>query len=219
MVKRVFDLLFSSIGLLLLFQFFVLVGLLIKMNDRGPMFYRGVRVGQYGKLFQIFKFRTMVWNAGQIGASSTGDDDPRITMIGKYLRRFKLDEFPQLLNVFWGEMSIVGPRPQVQWAVDLYTPEERNLLFVKPGLTDYASLVFFDEGAILRGSADPDRAYLEKIHPEKVRLGLNYVSTHTVWTDMKIILATLGAIVGVNPRWCIPQHNGALLDCPPAEVP
>jgi lipopolysaccharide/colanic/teichoic acid biosynthesis glycosyltransferase len=120
------------------------------------------------------------------------------------LRKWKLDELPQLWNVFVGEMSFVGPRPQVQWAVDLYTPEERDLLNVRPGITDYASLVFRNEAEILRGSEDPDRDYLIKIAPTKIRLGLLYVRKHNLATDLAIIVATLGAVAGVDPSWCLP---------------
>jgi len=151
------------------------------------------------------KFRTMVVDADKIGPSSTAGDDPRITRPGKFMRRFKLDELPQLFNVLRGEMSFVGPRPQVQWAVDLYTPEERLLLSVRPGITDFASLRFRNEDEILKGSADPDKDYLEKIAPQKIKLGLHYVRNQSLLTDLKLIVATGLMVFGVSPEWCLPR--------------
>lgn len=142
----------------------------------------------------MMKFRTMVMNADKIGGSSTPDDDPRLTGIGKFLRKYKLDELPQLFNVLLGDMSFVGPRPQVQWAVDLYTPEERLVLTVPPGITDYASVRFPNEGEILKGSTDPDKDYMEKIHPEKMRLSIEYIRSRSLWVDLKVIFQTLAAI-------------------------
>jgi len=210
-VKRLFDLILSLAGLVLLFPVLLFFAGLVKWEDGGPVFYRGERVGRHGKPFHICKFRTMVVSAEQFGASSTTDDDPRITRIGRFLRRYKLDELPQLMNVVRGQMSMMGPRPQVQWAVDLYTEGERALLSMRPGMTDYASLVFRDEGAILRGSTDPDNEYLLKIHPEKVRLGLAYISQSCLWTDIKIIVATVGAVLGFDPNWCLPASERASL--------
>ncbi len=149
----------------------------------------------------MFKFRTMIVDAERLGASSTPEDDPRITRVGWWLRRFKLDELPQLINVVKGEMSLVGPRPQVAWAVALYSEEERAVLSVRPGMTDYASLAFSNEGEILRGSADPDRDYLEKIHPHRMRLNLRYVREASFGTDLRIILATLRAVLGRGDRY------------------
>ena len=134
-------------------------------------------------------------NAEKLGPSSTADEDPRITRIGRFLRKYKMDELPQLINVFLGDMSFVGPRPQVRWAVDLYTPEERIILSVRPGITDYASLYFSNEGEILKGSADPDQTYMEKIHPLKTRLALEYIRTRSFWVDLRIILKTVVSIV------------------------
>jgi lipopolysaccharide/colanic/teichoic acid biosynthesis glycosyltransferase len=152
-------------------------------------------VGVKGKPFRMFKFRTMVPEAERIGPSSTTADDARITKIGRVLRKYKLDELPQLINVLLGDMSLVGPRPQVQWAVDLYTHEERKILNVRPGITDYASIVFANEGEILSGSTDPDREYLEKIHPQKTQLALQYVTDRSVLTDLGIIAKTAKAIL------------------------
>jgi lipopolysaccharide/colanic/teichoic acid biosynthesis glycosyltransferase len=193
MVKRCFDILFSIFVLVLLGPALLIVAAIIRWTSAGPIFYRGERVGLGGRRFRIFKFRTMVRDADRIGGSSTAEDDPRITRVGHFLRRFKLDELPQFLNVLAGDMSIVGPRPQVAWAVELYTSEERRLLEVKPGITDHASIKFRDEGEILKGAADPDRAYLELIAPEKIRLGLEYVNHHNIWIDMQIILQTIFA--------------------------
>lgn len=158
------------------------------------MFCRGVRVGRFNRPFKIYKFRTMVVDAESIGGSSTSEDDPRITKIGNFLRRYKLDELPQLINVLKGEMSIVGPRPQVPWAVELYNDDEKLLFSVRPGITDYASIRFKNEGDILMGSSDPDKDYLEKIAPEKLKLGLEYVNNRTLWIDIKIIFSTIKAL-------------------------
>lgn len=194
LVKRAFDLVASLCALVALSPLLALLALLIKRHDGGPVLYAGRRVGKDGKPFGMFKFRSMVLDADKIGGSSTPDDDPRITPIGRLLRRYKLDELPQFLNVLRGEMSIVGPRPQVQWAVDLYTPEEREVLSVKPGITDLASVRFPNEGEILRGSTDPDKDYMEKIHPEKMRLNLQYVRTQSLLTDLRLIAETAAAI-------------------------
>jgi lipopolysaccharide/colanic/teichoic acid biosynthesis glycosyltransferase len=192
--KRVFDVTLSAVALLLLSPLLLIVTILIK-RDGGPALYKGTRVGKDGNRFKMNKFRTMVMNADKIGGSSTPDDDPRITPIGKFLRKYKLDELPQLLNVLFGEMSLVGPRPQVEWAVDLYTLEQRKVLTVLPGITDYASVRFPNEGEILKGSTDPDKDYMEKIHPEKMRLSLEYVRHRSMLTDLRVIISTLSAIV------------------------
>ena len=152
-------------------------------------------MGRYGRPFRILKFRTMRPDAEQAGVSSTANDDPRLTGIGALLRRYKLDELPQLWNVLCGEMSLVGPRPEVQRFVDLYTEEERAILTVRPGLTDWASLWNIDEGAILQGSGDPDRAYCELIRPKKLQLQLAYVQRANLWTDLTILLQTIAAVL------------------------
>ncbi len=188
----------SALGLAVLSPAMLLITALIKLEDAGPVLYRGERVGKNKRPFRMLKFRTMVVNAEKLGASSTSDDDSRITKTGRFLRRYKLDELPQLINVFKGEMSLVGPRPQVKWAVELYSENEKRLLSVRPGITDYASIRFRNEGEILKGSTDPDRDYLEKIAPEKIRLGLLYVDSASVVTDMKIILLTLGTLLGLE---------------------
>ncbi len=193
--KRALDLVVAAIGLGVLSPFLALIAVSIKLGSSGPVLYRGRRVGMNGAGFNILKFRTMVENAEMLGGSSTPQDDPRVTRIGRLLRHTKVDELPQLWNVLRGDMSLVGPRPQVQWAVNLYTSDERLILTVRPGITDYASLRFVNEAEILEGSTDPDRDYIEKIHPEKMRLGLEYVRTRSFTGDLAIIARTLGAIV------------------------
>jgi lipopolysaccharide/colanic/teichoic acid biosynthesis glycosyltransferase len=198
-MKRFFDIIFSLFGLVLFSSLLLIIAFLIKNEDGGPVFYRGIRVGRYGKLFKIYKFRTMIVDADKIGGTSTPDDDPRITKIGKFLRKYKMDELPQLINVLKGEMSLVGPRPQVQWAVELYREEEKRLLTVRPGITDYASIVFKNEAEILKGSTDPDKDYLEKIAPEKIRLGLKYIDNRSFWVDMEILFSTIKVLYKRTP--------------------
>ncbi len=195
MLKSLFDTVFSFIGLVVFLPLMATIVILIRKEDGGPIFYRGIRIGRYGKPFKIFKFRTMVVNAEKLGGPSTADDDPRITKTGKYLRKYKLDELPQLINVLKGEMSFVGPRPEVQQYVDMFTEEEKAILSVRPGITDWASLWNPDEGAILKGSKDPERAYMEKIRPEKLKLQLKYVREGSFRIDLKIILLTLKTIM------------------------
>jgi lipopolysaccharide/colanic/teichoic acid biosynthesis glycosyltransferase len=193
-LKRTLDLVLAGSGMILLAPLFVGIAGAIKLSSTGPILYRGRRVGRYGQLFEVLKFRTMVPDAELVGGSSTPEDDPRITTVGRFLRRTKLDELPQLLNVLAGDMSLVGPRPQVQWAVDRYTPEERLVLQVRPGITDPASLRFSNEGELLRGSVDPDRDYFEKIHPEKMRLSLEYVRQPSINRDLSVIGKTIAAL-------------------------
>jgi lipopolysaccharide/colanic/teichoic acid biosynthesis glycosyltransferase len=193
-VKRLFDIVVSAVGLLVLSPLLLLLALWIKLDSPGPVLYAALRVGKGGRLFRMYKFRTMVIDADRIGGSSTPDDDPRITRVGRILRRSKLDELPQLLNVLSGTMSLVGPRPQVTWAVELYTPEQREVLTVPPGITDYATIHFPNEGEILRGSTDPDRDYMEKIHPEKMRLSLEYVRRRSLGTDVAVLMRTFAAV-------------------------
>lgn len=207
-MKRLMDFSISLLGLALLSPILLATAILIKLDSRGPVFYRGVRVGRHGNPFRIFKFRTMVVNADKIGGSSTPEDDPRLTRIGSSLRKYKLDELPQLFNVLAGEMSLVGPRPQISWAVERYSVEEKELLKVRPGITDYASLRFRNEGEILRGSADPDRDYLEKIQPEKMRLSLDYVRNQSFWLDCRILMETLATLL-FWPRQCASHTNSS----------
>jgi lipopolysaccharide/colanic/teichoic acid biosynthesis glycosyltransferase len=194
-MKRILDLTASGIGLILISPFLLTLAILIKEADEGPVFYRGLRIGLHGRPFRIFKFRTMLINAEKMGGPSTADDDLRITRIGKKLRKYKLDELPQLINVFTGDMSLVGPRPEVPHYVNMYTEEEKAILTVRPGITDWASLWNPDEGGILAGSPDPEKTYIEKIRPEKIRLQLKYVRERSFWTDIKIIFLTLKTII------------------------
>lgn len=196
MFKRPFDLVVASIGLLLLSPLLLGVAAAIRWRSPGPVLYRGVRVGRAGQPFRILKFRTMVVDADRIGGASAADDDPRITRVGAFLRRHKLDELPQLVNVLVGDMSLVGPRPQVPSDVARYTPEERTLLSVRPGMTDYASLRFRNEGQILQGHPDPDEAYDRLIRPQKIQLGLEYVRTRSFLVDLRILIQTAMAVVG-----------------------
>jgi lipopolysaccharide/colanic/teichoic acid biosynthesis glycosyltransferase len=169
--------------------------IVIKLDSKGPVFYRGKRTGRYGKPFRIYKFRTMVVNAEKLGGPSTTNNDPRITKTGQLLRKYKLDELPQFINVLKGEMSFVGPRPEVQHYVEMFTEEEKDILNVRPGITDWASLWNPDEGAILAGSLDPEKAYMEKIRPQKIKLQLKYVREQSFWSDLKIIFLTLKTIM------------------------
>lgn len=194
MLKRAFDIVFSTMGLLMLMPLFCIVGALVKWTSSGPVFYRGIRTGLGGVHFRIFKFRTMIAGADKIGGSSTADGDARITSVGGGLRKYKLDELPQLINVFLGEMSFVGPRPEVPYYTDMYTSFEKPILEVRPGITDFATLLNSDEGALLAGEADPDKAYLEKIRPTKIRLQLEYVNKASFFVDLGIILSTLSVI-------------------------
>jgi len=168
----------------------------IKREDGGPVLFRGERIGVGGRPFGMLKFRSMRVDAARTGGSSTAHDDPRLTAAGRMLRRWKLDEWPQFYNVLRGDMSLVGPRPQVAWDVRRYTERERLLLTVRPGITDWASIVFRDEGGILAGHADPDEAYDELIRPRKIALGLAYVQNRSLRTDLEILALTAAAVLG-----------------------
>lgn len=191
MLKRCVDVMISAVTLSIVWPVFLVVGVMIKCTSPGPVFYRQVRVGRHGKFFRIFKFRTMMINADRVGGPSTKGDDPRITPVGRWIRRLNLDELPQFINVLKGEMSIVGPRPEVPQYVALFTQEEKAILTVRPGITDWATLWIRDEGKILAGSEDPEKAYMEKIWPEKHRLALEYVEKQSFWVDLNIMLRTL----------------------------
>jgi len=196
MLKRLFDIIFSLIGLVVLFPFFLFIGILIKSGSRGPVFYRGVRIGRFGKPFKIYKFRTLVVNAERIGGPSTAGDDFRITKIGKILRKYKLDELPQLIDVLRGKMSFVGPRPEVPFYANMFTEEEKTILSIRPGITDWASLWNSNEGTILAGSPDPEKTYQEKIRPKKIELQLKYLREKSFATDLRIVLQTLKKLAG-----------------------
>lgn len=195
MLKRFFDIIFAALGLILLAPLFLYACFRIKREDGGPTFFRGERIGLYGKSFRIFKFRTMVVDAEKMGGSSTADDDSRVTSTGKSLRKYKLDELPQLINVLQGDMSIVGPRPEVKHYTDLFTKEEKAILSVRPGITDWASIWNVDEGALLMGSDDPEKTYVKCIRPTKLKLQMKYVRERSFFVDLKIIFLTILAII------------------------
>ena len=200
MFKRIFDIIMSSLGLICLLPMFLIIGILIRFESNGPFFYRGIRTGQFGRAFQIYKFRTMISNAEKVGGPSTALNDQRITRIGKYLRKYKIDELPQLINILIGDMSFVGPRPQVERYTRLYTEEERVILTVKPGLTDYASIRFINLDAIL-GDDNVDDKYLREIEPEKNKLRILYAKNPSFWTDMKILFSTFVQIFRIPSLW------------------
>jgi lipopolysaccharide/colanic/teichoic acid biosynthesis glycosyltransferase len=208
MAKRAIDIMMSLVGLILLAPVLGLIAFAIRVTSSGPALYRGTRIGTAGRSFEMLKFRTMLVGADRLGGSSTPDDDPRVTRIGGLLRRYKLDELPQLWNVLVGDMSLIGPRPQVGWAVQRFTDEEKILLTVRPGITDPASLRFANEGELLRGHSDPDRAYFELIHSEKMRLSIHYVKNRSFVGDLKILVATVGAAIGRRPvRTGLPERD------------
>lgn len=194
-MKRLLDFSLSLIGLILFSPIILIITLFITFEDFGPILYKACRIGLDGKLFTMYKFRTMIVNAEKLGPSSTSSDDSRITKTGKNLRRFKLDEIPQLFNVLIGNMSIVGPRPEIKRFTDMFNDEEKAILSVKPGITDWASIWNSNEGEILEGAADPDKAYLELIRPEKIRLQLLYVKNNNFFIDLKIIFLTIRKLI------------------------
>lgn len=194
-MKRFLDIVFSLLVLLVGLPFGLVIALLIVVDSRGPVFYRQSRVGRNNVDFQLFKFRTMCVGADRGSLITVGDDDARITKVGAFLRKYKIDEFPQFLNILRGEMSIVGPRPEVRKYVEMYTPEQMRVLSVRPGLTDYASIRYVDENALLAKSDDPERTYIEEVMPDKLKLNLQYIDEQSLWVDARIVLKTLGAIV------------------------
>jgi len=199
MLKRFFDLVFSVVGLLALSPFFLVIALLIKIDSAGPIFFRQVRVGRNLFPFKIHKFRTMVVNASDLGPSVTTDDDPRVTRVGKILRTYKLDELPQLIDVLIGDMSLVGPRPELPKYVDVYSDFDKKIIFsVKPGITDKASIEFRNEYELIANASDVDRVYIEKILPNKLRYYHEYVDTRSLWLDIKIIFKTVWLILPFN---------------------
>ena len=194
MIKRLFDLSCSLIGIIILSPLLLIISILVKIGSRGPIFYRSTRIGKGKKPFKLYKFRTLVSNADKIGGPSTSDDDPRMTGVGKFLRKYKLDELPQFFNVIKGEMSLVGPRPEIPEYAKLYNKKEQIIFDVKPGITDLASIWNSNEGALLKGSKDPEKEYLEKIRPKKVKLQIQYIQEKSFIGDLKIILKTLRKI-------------------------
>lgn len=197
--KRFFDIVVAAIALVLLSPILLLIALTVKVCSPGPVLYRGIRVGWDGRLFSMLKFRTMVLNAESLGGSATAADDQRLTNRGKFLRRYKLDELPQVLNVLAGDMSLVGPRPEVQKYVSLYSPEEKAILSVRPGITDWASIWNSNEAAVLEGSRDPEKTYEELIRPTKLALQLLYTRNHSFLVDLKILFHT--GMKLINDDW------------------
>lgn len=189
-MKRLFDILVSLCVLIVFLPFGILIGIAILCESKGGVFYRQQRVGKQGVPFRLWKFRTMRINADQLGKLTVGMRDPRITRVGYFIRKSKLDEFPQFINVLLGEMSVVGPRPEVQEYVDLYTPEQREVLSVKPGITDYASLEYFKENELLGKSENPRETYIREIMPAKIRLNKKYIANPTLGQDLKIMWMT-----------------------------
>lgn len=192
---RFCDIVFSFIGLLLLLPVFIIVSLWIVIDNPGPVFYRQSRVGKDNRDFLLLKFRSMRVGADKMSLITVGDHDPRVTRAGFYLRKYKLDELPQLCNVLVGDMSFVGPRPEVRRYVDVYTPEQRRVLSVRPGITDYASIEYIDENTILAQAADPDKTYIEQIIPAKIALNMRYIEHQTLGEYFKIIFLTFANII------------------------
>lgn len=194
-MKRLFDIVFSFFGLILLMPLLILIIVLMKITTKGPIIYKQLRVGRNNNDFFIFKFRTMFVNADKFGLLTVGERDPRVTKIGFYLRKFKLDELPQLANVLCGDMSFVGPRPEVRKYVDLYSPMQMQVLNVRPGITDLASIEFRNENELLSGQEDPDGYYIEVIMPKKLQINLDYLKKSTLSKDIWVIVKTFLAIV------------------------
>jgi lipopolysaccharide/colanic/teichoic acid biosynthesis glycosyltransferase len=195
MLKRLFDILASFTGLLILLLPLLVIAIFVAFSGPGGVFYRQVRVGRYGKDFSLWKFRTMRPDSDKKGLLTVGGRDPRVTRIGYFLRKYKLDELPQLLNVLFGDMSLVGPRPEVRKYVDMYTDEQKKVLNVRPGITDYASIEYSNENELLAKSADPEKTYIEEVMPAKLKLNAKYVAEMGLMTDLKIIFRTIGKIV------------------------
>jgi lipopolysaccharide/colanic/teichoic acid biosynthesis glycosyltransferase len=198
-MKRIFDALVAMVAIAVLSPLLLALAIATKASSHGPVFYRGERVGKGGRIFRILKYRSMVANAESLGGSSTADGDCRITPLGRFMRKYKLDELPQLFNVLAGSMSLVGPRPEVREYTDLYTEQELAILHLRPGITDWASIWNSDEGAVLARYEDPDHAYAVHIRPTKLALQLLYAERNSVWIDMKILFYTARKVV--SPSW------------------
>lgn len=190
-VKRIFDFVCSTLGIIILSPIFILISIMIKTGSDGPVFFKQIRVGEDGKDFEILKFRTMVVDAEKLGKQITVGNDNRITKIGSFLRKYKLDELPQLINVFKGDMSLVGPRPEVPRYVKIYNDEQRKVLEVKPGITDLASIRYKDENALLGKAENPEEFYINTIMPDKLVLNLEYINKSNVFFDIYIIVKTI----------------------------
>ncbi len=194
-MKRLFDIIASGLGLICLSPLFAVLAVWIKCDSKGPVFYRQVRVGRNNRDFRIYKFRSMRPDSDKLGLITVGGRDPRVTRSGYYIRKYKFDEFPQLINVFIGDMSLVGPRPEVRKYVDMYTPEQMRVLSVRPGITSLASIRYRNENDILAAADDPDRCYIEQVMPDKLAIDLEYVDRATLWNDIKLIFSTFREII------------------------
>jgi lipopolysaccharide/colanic/teichoic acid biosynthesis glycosyltransferase len=194
-MKRSFDIIFSLLVLALFLPFGIIISLLIVLSSSGGIFYKQERIGKNGAPFMLYKFRSMRTNSDQSGTLTVGMKDSRITKIGVFIRKYKLDEFPQFINVLFGSMSVVGPRPEVSEFVALYTQEQRKVLDVKPGITDYASLEYFNENEVLAKSSDPRKTYIEEVMPHKIIINKKYLSRPTLGHDLKIIGKTIKRIL------------------------
>ena len=194
-MKRIFDVIASGLGLIVLSPLFIILAIWIKLDSKGPVFYRQVRVGYKNKDFRIFKFRSMRVGADKGSLVTIGGHDPRVTRSGYFIRKFKFDELPQLINVFLGDMSLVGPRPEVRHYVDYWTPEQMHVLDVRPGITDPASIKFRNENELMEKAVDPEKYYIEVIMQEKIRLYLEYVEKHSFLYDLGLIFKTFFVIV------------------------
>lgn len=192
---RFLDLLFSFLGLIFLLPLFLFIAIAIKLSSNGPVFYQQSRVGLQGKMFNVLKFRSMRLNSDTLGLITVGGRDPRVTSFGYFLRKYKLDELPQLINVFLGDMSLVGPRPEVKKYVDLYSEEQRRVLSIRPGITDWASIFYRDENTILGQSSNPERDYIDIVMPDKLRYNLIYIENYGFLEYLKIIFSTLWYIL------------------------
>lgn len=194
-MKRLFDIVASGVGLLVLSPLFAVLAVWIKADSRGPVFYRQTRVGRNNKDFRLYKFRSMRPDSDKLGLITVGGRDPRVTRSGYYIRKYKLDELPQLINVFVGDMSLVGPRPEVRKYVDMYTAEQLHVLDVRPGITSLASIRYRNENDVLAASDDPERCYIERVMPDKLEIDLEYVARAGLWSDIKLIFTTFKEII------------------------
>lgn len=190
-IIRLLDIVFASFGIVVFSPFYIIISIWIKLTSKGPVLYNQVRVGLHGKDFRVHKFRSMYLDADKRGFLTVGGRDPRVTPVGYYLRKFKLDELPQLFNVLKGEMSFVGPRPEVRKYVDLYTQEQRRVLSVLPGITDYASITYRNENDLLAASSNPEELYIKEIMPHKIALNNQYINNRTVSNYFSLILKTV----------------------------
>ena len=194
-MKRIVDIVVSGVGLLVLIPLLLILAIWIKLDSEGPIFYQQTRVGRNNKDFKLLKFRSMRVGSDKKGLITIGGHDPRVTRSGYFIRKYKLDELPQLINVFIGNMSLVGPRPEVRKYVDLYTPEQMHVLDVRPGITDMASIRYRNENEILEQAEDPDQFYIEVVMQDKLRINLEYVQKHSFWFDIKLIFNTFWEII------------------------